>query len=60
MEETTKVQTPSKFKSIVESIEQMSVLDLHELVKHLEEKFGVSAAAVAVAAPAGGVVAGGA
>ena len=48
MEETTKVATPSKFKSIVETIESMSVLDLHELVKHLEEKFGVSANAVAV------------
>ena len=60
MEETKTVETPSKFKSIVESIEKMSVLDLHELVKHLEEKFGVSAAAVAVAAPAGGAVAGGA
>ena len=60
MEETTKtvVETPSKFKTIVESIEKMSVLDLHELVKHLEEKFGVSAAAVAVAAPAAGAVAG--
>ncbi len=46
--------TPAKFKTIVEAIEKMSVLDLHELVKHLEEKFGVSAAAVAVAAPAGG------
>ena len=45
------VETPSKFKSIVESIEKMSVLDLHELVKHLEEKFGVSAQAVAIAAP---------
>ncbi len=55
MEETTKtVETPSKFKTIVEAIEKMSVLDLHELVKHLEEKFGVSAAAVAVAAPSGG------
>ncbi len=32
----------------------MSVLDLHELVKTLEEKFGVSAAAVAVAAPGAG------
>ena len=51
--ETKTVTTPSKFKSIVESIETMSVLDLHELVKHLEEKFGVSAAAVAVVAPAG-------
>lgn len=52
------VETPAKFKTIVESIEKMSVLDLHELVKHLEEKFGVSAAAVAVAAPAGGAGAG--
>ncbi len=48
------VETPAKFKTIVEAIEKMSVLDLHELVKHLEEKFGVSAAAVAMAAPAGG------
>ena len=41
-------ETPSKFKTIVETIEKMSVLDLHELVKHLEEKFGVSSSAVAV------------
>jgi len=45
------VEVPAKFKSIVESIESMSVLDLNELVKLLEKKFGVSAAAVAVAAP---------
>ena len=57
--EETKVETPAKFKSIVEAIETMSVIDLHELVKHLEEKFGVSAAAVAMA-PAGGAAAGGA
>ena len=58
MEETKIVETPAKFKAIVEAIEKMSVLDLYELVKHLEEKFGVSAAAVAVAAPvAGGAVA---
>ena len=37
-----------KFKDLIEKIETMSVLDLHELVKVLEEKFGVSAAAVAV------------
>src|ERR1035437_8019562 len=53
-EEKTVVATPSKFKAVVETIEKMSVLDLHELVKHLEEKFGVSAQAVAVAAPAAG------
>ena len=45
MEETKVVETPAKFKAIVEAIETMSVIDLHELVKHLEEKFGVSAAA---------------
>lgn len=41
-----------KFKDLIEKIETMSVLDLHELVKALEEKFGVSAAAVAVPASA--------
>lgn len=43
-----------KFKDLIEKIETMSVLDLHELVKALEEKFGVSAAAVAVAGGAAG------
>lgn len=52
------VETPAKFKSIVDAVEQMSVLDLNELVKFLEKKFGVSAAAVAVAAPGAGVAAG--
>ena len=47
MEETKKVEVPAKFKDIVSKIEEMSVLDLHELVKVLEEKLGVSAAAVA-------------
>ena len=47
--EEENVEVPDKFKNIVDGIEQMSVLDLHELVKLLEKKFGVSAAAVAVA-----------
>ncbi|MEI6346240.1 MAG: 50S ribosomal protein L7/L12 [bacterium] len=46
------VEIPAKFKTLVETIEKLSVLDLHELVKTLEKKFGVSAAAVAMAAPA--------
>ncbi|PIQ92176.1 MAG: 50S ribosomal protein L7/L12 [Parcubacteria group bacterium CG11_big_fil_rev_8_21_14_0_20_39_22] len=53
-EEGENVEVPEKFKTIVESIENMSVLDLNELVKLLEKKFGVSAAAVAVAAPGAG------
>ena len=67
-EETTKVEekkdveVPAKFKSLVEEIEKMSVLDLAELVSILEDKFGVSAAAPAMmmAAPgaAGGDVGG--
>ncbi len=56
--EETKVEVPAKFKDIVESIEKMSVLDLNELVKLFEKKFGVSAAAVAVAGPAAAVEAG--
>jgi large subunit ribosomal protein L7/L12 len=52
--ETSIVEVPAKFKSIVEAIESMSVLDLNELVKLFEKKFGVSAAAVAVAGPAAG------
>lgn len=49
------VEVPAKFKSIVEEVEKMSVLDLSELVKVLEEKFGVSAAApMAMMAVAGG------
>ena len=44
VEETT-VEVPEKFKALVEQIEQMSVLDLSELVSILEDKFGVSAAA---------------
>lgn len=54
VEETTAVEVPAKFKSVVDSIESMSVLDLHELVKLLEKKFGVSAAAVAVAGAGAG------
>jgi large subunit ribosomal protein L7/L12 len=46
-----KVEVPEKFKKIVEEIEKMSVLDLSELVKILEKKFGVSAAPQFVAAP---------
>lgn len=44
-DEKTPVVVPEKFKALVEQIEKLSVLDLAELVKVLEEKFGVSAAA---------------
>lgn len=46
---------------ILEAVGNLTVLELNELVKAFEEKFGVSAAAMAVAAPgAGGAAAGGA
>ena len=57
-EETKEVVVPEKFQSLVSEIEKMSVLDLAELVKILEDKFGVSAAAPAMMV-AGGAVAGG-
>lgn len=59
-EEKKDVVVPAKFEKIVAEIEKMSVLDLSELVKVLEEKFGVSAAApmmVAGPAMAGGAAA---
>ena len=48
-------------QEILDAIGSMSVLELSQLIKDMEEKFGVSAAAaVAVAAPAAGAAAGGA
>lgn len=56
-EEKKDVVVPEKFKSLVEQIEKMSVLDLAELVKILEDKFGVSAAAPMAMAMAPGAAA---
>lgn len=55
-QEEVKKEVPAKFKDLVSEIEKLSVLDLSELVKVLEDHFGVSAAApVAMAVgPAGG------
>lgn len=53
--EEKEVVIPKKFEKIVKEIEEMSVLDLAELIKVLEDKFGVSAAApVAMAMPVAG------
>jgi len=46
------VEVPAKFKTIVSAIEEMTVMELNELVKVFENKFGVSATAVAAAGPA--------
>jgi large subunit ribosomal protein L7/L12 len=51
---TEEVTVPAKFAKIVEEVEKMSVLDLNELVKVFESKFGVSATAVAAPASANG------
>lgn len=58
-EEKTSVEVPAKFADLVSSIEKLSVLELSELVKVLEDKFGVSAAAPMMmgAAPAAGAAA---
>jgi large subunit ribosomal protein L7/L12 len=61
MTEATEVKLSEKLQSILTSIETLTVLELAELVKALEVKFGVSAAAAApMAIAAGGAVAGGA
>ncbi len=48
------VEVPKKFEELVKNIEGLTVLELSELVKILEKKFGVSAAAPVAAAPAAG------
>lgn len=58
-EEKTTVEVPAKFADLVKQIEEMSVLDLSELVSILEDKFGVSAAAPAMMMAAPGAGAGG-
>jgi large subunit ribosomal protein L7/L12 len=61
MTETAEVKISDKLQGILTSIETLTVLELAELVKALEVKFGVSAAAAApVAIAAGGAAAGGA
>lgn len=57
-DEQKKVEVPEKFKDLVEKIEKLSVMDLAELVKVLEDKFGVSAAAPVAAVAAGAAPAG--
>ena len=47
-----------KIEKLIEEIDNLTVVELSELVKGIEEKYGVSA--VAAAAPAAGAVAGGA
>lgn len=60
-EDKKEMKVPKKFQDLVKQIEEMSVLDLSELVKVLEDTFGVSAAApmAVAAAPAAGGDAGG-
>jgi len=51
--EKKEVEIPKKFKELVEQIDKLSVLELSELVHVLEDHYGVSAAAPAVAVAAG-------
>lgn len=52
MEEKTIVEVPAKFAAIVTAVEKLTLLELNELVKLLEAKWEVSAAAAVVAGPA--------
>lgn len=56
-DEMKQVEIPEKFQGLVASIEKLSVIELAELVKLLEQKFGVSAAAPVAAAAAPGAAA---
>lgn len=52
-DEQKSVEVPEKFKDLVSTIERLSALDLAELVKVLEDTFGVSASAPVMAVAAG-------
>ncbi len=54
MEAEVKVEVPAKFKDIVAGVEKLTLIELHELVKLLEAKWGVSAAAAVAQGPAAG------
>ena len=54
--ENKTIEVPEKFKELVETVENMTVLELAELVKVLEQKFGVSASAVMVGAASNAAV----
>ena len=51
--EEKKTEVPEKFKDLIEKIEKLSVMELAELVKVLEDKFGVSAQAPVAVTAAG-------
>ncbi|MFH1681233.1 MAG: 50S ribosomal protein L7/L12 [Candidatus Eisenbacteria bacterium] len=53
------VEVSPKIADVVSAIEKLTVLEAAELVKALEERFGVSAAPQAMAMPAGGMMPGG-
>ena len=53
----TKVELTEKMKTIMDTIEKMTVMELADLVKALEDKFGVTAAAPVAVAAAGGAAA---
>ncbi len=53
MSDAKVVEIPAKYQGLVESVEKLSVIELSEVVKLLEEKFGVSAAAPVMMAGAG-------
>jgi len=57
-ENEKEIEVPQKFAKLVSEIEQLSVIDLAELVKVLEKKFGVSASPVVMAQSAAGAAAG--
>lgn len=57
MDNQNLVEVPEKFQGVVASLEKMTIVEVSELVKLLEAKWGVSAAAPVAAAAAGAAAA---
>lgn len=60
MSDDVKVELSKEGKALIEALEKLNIVELNNVVKFMEQEYGISAAPVAMAAPAGGAAAGGA
>lgn len=60
MSDDVKVELSKEGKTLIEALEKLNVVELNNVVKFMEQEYGISAAPVAVAAAGGGAAAAGA
>ncbi len=58
MSDDVKVELSKEGKALIEALEKLNIVELNNVVKFMEQEYGISAAPVAMAAPMGGAAAG--